>query len=108
MEYFGVLALILMLGYSNYPKKVDKLEKEFRKIKSNGKGEKNMSKLISDLKGQNCTIECKEGLLDGKTKIECKVIDVDDEWIKISFINKKGENKQKVIRVDTVGSIELS
>ncbi|MPW26920.1 hypothetical protein GC105_14130 [Alkalibaculum sp. M08DMB] len=107
MEYLGVIAFIIVLGYSSLPNQIKKLDKEIKKIKNNSKGDNIMSKLISDLKGHECVIECKEGLLDGKTSIECKVLDVDDEWMKISFTTKKGQSKLKVIRIDTIENIEM-
>ncbi len=39
--------------------------------------------------------------------MECNVIDVDDEWIKISYSDKKKVEKTKIIRIDTIESIEL-
>lgn len=108
MEYLGVIAFVLVLGYSTLPNKIKNLEKEIKRIKKSIKGDTAMSKLISELKGQTCLVECKEGLLDGKTVIECQVIDVDDEWVKISYTNKKAENKVKIIRIDTIESIEIS
>lgn len=58
MEYFSIIALILILFYSSYHSKIKKIERELRMLKKNMKGENTMSKLINNLIGQRCYIEC--------------------------------------------------
>lgn len=107
MEYFGLVAFVLVMAYSSYPSKVKKLEKKLIAIKRNGKGENTMSKLISDLKGSKCLIECEEVFFSDSTSVECDVIDCDDEWIKVRYKDKKGTEKVKIIRIENIESIEL-
>lgn len=108
MKFLGFITFILLLSYSSYPTKTKRLEKELKILKRNIKGGNIMSKIIRDLKGQKCLIKCTEALFTvGDTSMECNVIDVDDEWIKISYSDKKKVEKTKNIRIDTIESIEL-
>ncbi len=67
-----------------------------------------MSKLINDLIGKKCIIDCEVIIMSiGKTDIECEVIDVDDEWVKVAFKDKKGATKTNILRVENIKNIEL-
>lgn len=67
-----------------------------------------MSKIISSLVGERCKIKIDEALhFNGIMDVVANVLDVDDEWIKFSFIDKKGVTKIKVLRVDSIDSIEV-
>ena len=35
------------------------------------------------------------------------VVDVDEEWVKLSMTDKKGQTKTKLIRIENIRSIEL-
>ena len=61
MEWFGIVALLLLLCYSAYP---------------------------------------------GKTELSCNIIDVDDEWIKICYTEKKDKQVVKLMRIENIESIE--
>lgn len=109
MEVFGLLAFILVLSYSSKINKINKLEEKIKLLKRNDKGINDMTKLISDLKGQNCIITCEElNLFTGKkVRIECEICDVDNEWAMVSFVDKKGVPKTKIIRLESIYDIEL-
>lgn len=67
-----------------------------------------MSKIISSLVGERCKIKIDEALpFNGSMDVVANVLDVDDEWIKFSFIDKKGVTKIKVLRVDSIDYIEV-
>ena len=61
MEWFGIVALLLLLCYSAYA---------------------------------------------GKTELSCKIIDADDEWIKICYTEKKDKQVAKLMRIENIESIE--
>ena len=108
MEFFGFAAFLLIVSYMSYPSKIKKLEKQLLAIKRSEKGGNAMSKLISELKGHRCQIKCEEGFFAlTDATVECEVIDSDDEWIKISFKDKKGIEKMKIIRIENIQEIEL-
>jgi hypothetical protein len=78
MEYCGIIALVLLLCYSAYPRKVKRLEAKVKQLEKKHKGDNYMSKLIDDLVGEQCTIKS-ESILDfaGKTELSCMVLDAD-------------------------------
>jgi len=45
MEYLGVIAFIIMLGYASYPGKVKHLEAKVKRLERKQKGETAMSNL---------------------------------------------------------------
>ena len=53
MEWFGIIALILLLYYSAYPGKVKRLETKVKRLEKKQRGVAYMSKLINDLVGKN-------------------------------------------------------
>ena len=111
MEFFGVFAFIMVLYCTSKLGDLEKLKRLVRKLKlveRNMKGESIMSKLISDLKGERCLIR-REEVIYGKDSInvECEILDVDDEWIKIRFKDKKDNMTTQIIRIDILKSIEL-
>ena len=38
---------------------------------------------------------------------EVMVVDMDEEWVKLSMTDKKGQTKTKLIRIEDIRSIEL-
>ena len=109
MEWVGFIALAIMLCYAAYPGKVNRLETKVKRIERKIGGESSMSKLINDLVGSSCKIKSDEALaLVGGTEIDCTVLDADDEWIKVTYVDKKGNTKTKILRIETIESVELS
>lgn len=108
MEFIGWISLIIILCYSSYPGKVKKLENKVKKLERNQKGDYEMSKIISNLIGKECKITTEEVLLAGSTEVNCSILDVDDEWIKILYADKKGINKIKILRIESLDNIELT
>ena len=43
----------------------------------------------------------------GKVNFECEIIDVDEEWIKISFTDQKKKLTTKIIRIESIDHIDL-
>ena len=64
-------------------------------------------KLINDLIGKQCIIRS-EFIFSfaGKTELSCKIIDADDEWIKICYTEKKDKQVVKLMRIENIESIE--
>ena len=51
-----------------------------------------MSKLINSLVGKQCIIRSDSFLgFAGKTEVSCKIVDADDERLKICYTGKKGQ-----------------
>lgn len=107
MEWFGIVALLLILCYSAYPGKVKRLEAKVKQLEKKQRGVTYMSKLINDLVGKQCIISSESIFsLAGKTELSCKIIDADDEWIKICYTEKKDKQVVKLMRIENVDSIE--
>jgi hypothetical protein len=106
MEFFGLIAFVLVLANSS---KFKKIEREINLLKGKRRGTSEMTKLISDLKGQSCIITCEEldTFTGKKVRIECEICDIDNEWVKVTFVNKKGISKTKIIRLENIYDIEL-
>lgn len=104
MEYFGIIAFVLVLSQMGSSSKITKLEKEIKRLKRKLEGDNSMSKLLMDLIGHKCLIECEN------VQLECEVVDVDDEWVKIISKEKKGKRdiiKTQIIPVNSIENIEL-
>ena len=112
MEYFGVFAFIMVLCYSGIPSQVKHLESKVKKITKalsiNNKGESVMSKLINDLVGKKCVVKSEAGLeLISNNEIECKVLEADEDWLKIEYVEKKGNTVTMLLRIDEIERVEI-
>jgi len=105
MEFFGLITFLFVLFNSGLPKKVKKLKKDVTKIKKLIKGESKMSEILKELEGKRCKIIA-EGSFNGT--IDCEVINVDDEWMKISQILRKEQRKIKIIRIDNIIDVSIA
>ncbi|NLP28618.1 MAG: hypothetical protein GX370_07620 [Clostridia bacterium] len=67
-----------------------------------------MSKLINELKGHKCKITFSDvtSFLEDDKKVY-EIIDVDDEWVKVAFIDKKAVEKKVIVRIEVIDRIEL-
>jgi hypothetical protein len=104
MEFIGIMAFILLISNMGLPGKVKKLNADVKRMKRLMKEEGKMSQILKDLKGKNCTIETEETFNE---TIHCEVLDIDDEWMKISYTDKKNEKKIKIIRIEDINNISL-
>ena len=67
-----------------------------------------MSKLICDLVQKECKIKTEDALqLVGNTELVCHVLDADDEWIKVSFMDKKKKQVTKLLRIENISEVEI-
>ena len=107
MEWFGIVALLLMLYYSTYFEKVKRLEMKVKRLEKEQRGVTYMSTLINILVGKQCII-WSDSIFSfaGKTELSCKIIAADDEWIKICYTEKKGKQVVKLTRIENIDAIE--
>ena len=67
-----------------------------------------MSRMLTDLVGQRCIIKNdEEEYLTGNPDITCHVLAMDDEWIKIAYVNKEGNRVLRMERIETVSSVTV-
>lgn len=56
MEYFGLIAFLIVLSYLDLPSQLKKLKREFKRMRKyegyTRKGVSGMSKMLEDLKGK--------------------------------------------------------
>ena len=108
LKWLGLISIIILLYYSSYPGKIKNLESKLKKLEKNMRREKSMSKILTELKDKKCILVSDECLLiDSKRELQCTVLDVDDEWIKFSFVDKKGSVKSHIFRIESIERVEL-
>ncbi len=108
LEWMIWVCFICIMFYSSYPSKIRKLERKVKKLERNQKGGAVMSNIITSLIGNKCKIRTEEGLVfSGNVEFVCSVLDADDEWIKISHIDKKGVIKIRILRIDSISNVEI-
>ena len=65
-----------------------------------------MSDMLMELVGQRCSIvNDAAAYLTGSADITCRVVDADDEWIKVSYVDLEGRHVTRLERIDTVDSV---
>ena len=92
----------LVLIYSSQSKKIKRLEKRLKVIERKEKGNIEMSRLLKELIGKDPTIV---GELFGTNNWE--VVDVDEEWVKLRRVDKKGKEKFKLQRIEDIQTIQF-
>ena len=105
LEWAGLVAVMILLVYSSYPEKVKKLERKVRMLEKKQKGESEMSKLLTDLVGKSCKITNEDGSQPGWL---FTVLDTDDEWVKLTYTDKKGILRTEIRRIDSIKKIDLT
>ena len=108
MEWIGLVAFVFVLCYASYPGRVKRLETTIKKLERQQKGENVMSKLISELVQKDCKIKTEDALqLVGSTELLCHVLDADDEWIKVSFADRKKNQITTLLRIENISEVEI-
>ena len=92
----------LVLIYTSQSKKIKRLEKRLKVIERKEKGNIEMSRLLQELIGKTPTIL---GQIFGTDNWE--VVDVDEEWVKLRRVNKKGKEKFKLQRIEDIQTVEF-
>lgn len=101
MWALGFVPLVIMY-YIYHSQKVKKLENRIKKLERKEKGNKEMSRLLKELIGKKPTII---GQLFGTDNWE--VVDVDEEWVKLRRVDKKGKEKFKLQRIEDIQTVEF-
>ena len=72
------------------------------KLREKEKGNKEMSRILKELIGKTPTIV---GQVFGTDNWE--VVDVDEEWVKLRRVDKKGKEKFKLQRIEDIQTVEF-
>lgn len=105
MEVFsimGVAAFCIAACMIGLPAKVRRLEKKIRKMERKGEEGSIMSELFKQLEGTKCTIRLTSG---AQLPCDCRILAVDEEWLKICVTDKKGNEATKLIRTEDVAEV---
>ena len=101
MWALGFVPLVIMY-YIYHSQKVKKLENKIKRIEQKQKGNIEMSRLLKELIGKTPKIF---GQVFGTDNWE--VVDVDEEWVKLRRVNKKGKEKFKLQRIEDIQTIQF-
>ncbi|AXY26266.1 hypothetical protein CL176_09805 [Suicoccus acidiformans] len=106
MDWIIILALLIIyISFSEENKKIIKILKKSERRNQEGKG---MSIVIQGLKNNKCKIITDEALtLVGSISITGIVMDSDEEWIKLEYIDENKEKNIAVFRIDSIDTILL-
>ena len=91
----------LIMVYVSSEKKIKRLNKRIRRLEKQVKGNQDMSRLLEELKGQTATV-----LVSG-VGFEYEILDIDEDWVKLSRENKKKEKETKLVRIEDIQGIQL-
>ena len=93
---------LMIIFYLDHTKKVKKLENKIKKFERKEKGNTEMSRLLKEMIGRTPVIV---GQLFGTDNWE--VVDVDEEWVKLRRVDKKGKEKFKLQRIEDIQTIQF-
>ncbi len=93
---------LMIIFYLDHTQKVKKLENKIKKFERKEKGNTEMSRLLKELIGRTPVIL---GQLFGTDNWE--VVDVDEEWVKLRRVDKKGKEKFKLQRIEDIQTIQF-
>ena len=102
MMWVLVFILFMIFFYSNNSKKIKKLENKIKKLERKEKGNIEMSRLLQEMIGKKPTII---GELFGTNFWE--VVDVDEEWVKLRYVDNTGKEKIKLQRIEDIQTVEF-
>ena len=93
---------LMIIFYLDHTQKVKKLENKIKRIEQKEKGNTDMSRLLKELIGRTPVIV---GQLFGTDNWE--VVDVDEEWVKLRRVDKKGKEKFKLQLIEDIQTIQF-
>ena len=93
---------LMIIFYLDHTQKVKKLDNKIKRIEQKEKGNTDMSRLLKELIGRTPVIV---GQLFGTDNWE--VVDVDEEWVKLRRVDKKGKEKFKLQRIEDIQTIQF-
>ena len=93
---------LMIIFYLDHTQKVKKLGNRIKKFERKEKGNTEMSRLLKEMIGRTPVIV---GQLFETDNWE--VVDVDDEWVKLRRVDKKGKEKFKLQRIEDIQTIQF-
>lgn len=99
-----IILFLLTMNCIDLSGKITKLSCQVKKFNNLIMGENKMSDMLKNLEGKMCKINI-EGYI--ANPIECKVINVDNDWMEINYIKKSGKEQTEIIRINDINNISL-
>jgi hypothetical protein len=105
-SYFGLLAFILVIIHMSLPDEVTNLKNRIKKLETKNKarepkGESILSNILKSIIGKKCKIHEHDDFPGNMSRI----IELDEEWVKVVEYDKKGKENHRIIRIDLIESI---
>lgn len=91
----------IVIFYASSEKKIKSLNKRIRRLEKQVKGNKEMSRLLEELKGQTVTV-----MVNG-FGTEYEIIDIDEDWVKLSCEMNEQQRETKLVRIEDIQDIQL-
>ena len=92
---------LLFLIYTSSEKKIKRLNKRIKGLEKQLKGNKEMSRLLEELKGQTVTVT-----ING-FGTEYEIMDIDEDWVKFSREINKQHRETKLVRIEDIQGVQL-
>lgn len=90
----------IVIFYASSEKKIKGLNRRIRRLEKQVKGNKEMSRLLEELKGQTVTVT-----VNG-FGAEYEIMDIDEDWVKLSREGIKQHRVTKLVRIEDVELIQ--
>lgn len=91
----------IVIFYASSEKKIKGLNRRIRRLEKQVKGNKEMSRLLEELKGQAVTVT-----VNG-FGAEYEIMDIDEDWVKLSRDTIKQQRETKLVRIEDIQDIQL-
>ena len=91
----------IVIFYASSEKKIKGLNRRIKGLEKQLKGNKEMSRLLEELKGQTVSVR-----LNGFGS-NWKIVDFDEDWVKLSRVNHKQQRETKLVRIEDIQGIQL-
>ena len=91
----------IVIFYASSEKKIKGLNRRIRRLEKQVKGNKEMSRLLEELKGQTVTVT-----VNG-FGAEYEIMDIDEDWVKLSRDTINQQRETKLVRIEDIQDIQL-
>lgn len=91
----------IVIFYASSEKKIKGLNRRIRRLEKQVKGNKEMSRLLEELKGQTVTVT-----VNG-FGAEYEIMDIDEDWVKLSRDTIKQQRETKLVRIEDIQGVQL-
>ena len=91
----------IVIFYASSEKKIKGLNRRIRRLEKQVKGNKEMSRLLEELKGQKATVTV------SGFGTEYEIMDIDEDWVKLSCDTINQQRETKLVRIEDIQDIQL-